>query len=174
MSAFPDWQKFVIPQRRPLSGCIPTGYEMLLRAAGIPGIDFTTFQDDFDLDKDLKPGDTPRNNFDSVGGAINQKYPHVRFKRVVFSKGEGDKKLQFVKNSISNHRLVLVSLNSLPIFNKAVWHIMPVVDVDDVNLYLLYVVQDNGGIQIMTLPKKEFVRIHEEFDGGDDVAYFEE
>jgi len=59
MAAFPDWGKYVISQRRPRTGCIPTGYEILIRAAGIPGIDMNTFQDDFDLDKNknLDAGD---------------------------------------------------------------------------------------------------------------------
>ena len=50
MSVFPEWEKYAVPQRRQLSGCIPTGYEMLLRAAEVPDIDFDTFQDEFDLD----------------------------------------------------------------------------------------------------------------------------
>jgi len=44
MSAFPNWKKFAVVQRRPNSGCIPTGYEMLLRAAKIDNIDYDTFQ----------------------------------------------------------------------------------------------------------------------------------
>lgn len=174
MRAFPDWHRFVVPQRRPLSGCIPAGYEMLLRAAGIPGIDFETFQNDFDLDKDLKVGDPPRNNFDSVSEVIHKKYPYVHFKRVVFLKGEGDKKLQFVVDSVNHHRLVLISLNMLPIVHRAGWHVMPVVDLDDLHLYLIYAVQEDGNAQVMKLPKQKFIRIHEQFDGGDDLAYLEE
>jgi len=40
MSVFPDWRRFVIPQQRVMTGCIATGYEMILRAAGAQGIDF--------------------------------------------------------------------------------------------------------------------------------------
>jgi len=39
------------------TGCIPTAFEILFRAAGKSGINFTTFQDDFDLDKN--GGDPP-------------------------------------------------------------------------------------------------------------------
>jgi hypothetical protein len=79
MSVFPDWRRFAIPQRRGMTGCIPTGYEMILRAAGAQGIDFDTFQDDFDLEKDL-PLTAPRiNDFGSVAEAVRKKYPSVVF-----------------------------------------------------------------------------------------------
>jgi hypothetical protein len=173
MSVFPNWKEFVVSQRRPLTGCIPTGYETLLRAAGVSDVDFATFQDDFDLDKELNSGEVPQNNFESVSNAISRKYPHIQFKRIIFQKGEGQKKLQFIENNIRQKRLVLISLNMRPIANQAGWHIMPVVDMDDDFLYLVYVVQSDGNIQLMKLPKQEFVRIHEQFDGGDDVAYLE-
>jgi hypothetical protein len=63
VTVFPDWQKYAVPQRYPLTGCIPTGYEIILRARGIDGIDYTTFQERFDLDKDLPEGAPQGNNF---------------------------------------------------------------------------------------------------------------
>ena len=59
MSVFPDWEKYAVHQRKPDTGCIPTGYEMLLRAAGIAGIDFQTFQEEFDLDLRRAQGGLP-------------------------------------------------------------------------------------------------------------------
>jgi hypothetical protein len=87
MSVFPDWQKFAVPQRRQVTGCIPTGYEMILRAAGAAGIDLAQFQDDFDLDKDLVPPQAPRNNFKSVAAAVAARYPAVVFEVVEFGPG---------------------------------------------------------------------------------------
>ena len=55
-SASPDWKRFAVFQRRPLSGCIPTGYETLLRAANIEGIDLDSLQDDFYLDQRIAEG----------------------------------------------------------------------------------------------------------------------
>jgi hypothetical protein len=72
MSASPDWQKHAVNQRRPATGCIPTTYEMMLRAANVAGIDFASFQDDFDLDKN---GGAPKNHLVSVGKAVQAKYP---------------------------------------------------------------------------------------------------
>ena len=84
-SAFPDWKRFAVRQRHAASGCIPTGYEILLRAAGVEGIDLDSFQDDFDLD--LAPGMPPRNNFESVADAVRAKYPSISFKRIGFKTG---------------------------------------------------------------------------------------
>ena len=42
------WQDVVVPQRYK-TGCIPTGYEWMIRYLGIKGIDLGTFQEDFDL-----------------------------------------------------------------------------------------------------------------------------
>src|SRR5687768_10867043 len=64
ISVFPDWQLFAVRQRNPY-GCIATSYEMILRAAGAQGIDFATFQEDFDLDLGWRQGIEPRNNFGS-------------------------------------------------------------------------------------------------------------
>src|SRR5687767_1025608 len=123
VSAFPDWQKFAIPQRRPATGCIPTGYELILRAAGAAGIDFDSFQDEFDYDKDrhalsirhpirsIRTLLRPRNNFETVARAVSRKYPNVRFRVVRFPKGQGDKKLAFVEEHVSRQRPLLISLS---------------------------------------------------------------
>lgn len=117
MSAFPNWQSFVVRQRRPKTGCIPTGFEILLRAAKAEGICFDTFQDDFDLDQH---GGTPRNNFGSVAAEVKKVYPNVVFTCKSFEKGEGNLKLECVERMISNKRPVLVSIALSP---GGGWHI---------------------------------------------------
>lgn len=171
MSAFPDWPKYIVKQKRPESGCIPTGYEVILRAAGVKDIDFTTFQDDFDLDQKLKQGEQGQNNFDSVAKAVQAKYPQVHLNKQAFLKGEGSKKLAAVEEMISHGKPVLISLTLNP---KGGWHIMPVVDSTADTLTLLWSVEDDGSAKILDLPKSEFVRIHDNFPGGDDIAYLAE
>lgn len=171
-SVFPDWQKYAVDQRRPHSGCIPTGYEMILRSVGAKNVDFPSFQDDFDLDKDLKPGDRPKNNFESVAASVRSKYPAVRFCRVGFDQGKGTDKLAFVEKRLASGQPVLVSIANEPCGGKG-WHIMPVVDATDDDLILLKMVDSSGTPETCTLPKDEFVRIHDKYDGGDDVAYLE-
>jgi hypothetical protein len=101
MPELPNWRSFAVRQRRPATGCIPTGYEMLVRAAGLKDIDLTSFQDEFDLDKNPRPGDLPKNNFESVASAVQAKYPHVRFRRQAFGPGQGADKLAFVESCLA-------------------------------------------------------------------------
>jgi len=172
MSAFPNWQTYAVPQRRPGSGCIPTGYEILLRAAKITDIDYDTFQDDFDLDKDRGPDDPPQNNFVSVANAIKLRYPTVQFQRVVFPPGHGVDKLRFIEEHIAVQQPVLISLSLLP-FGQRGWHIMPVVDSTQNEFTLLEHMDADGRKFLMNLSKSQLVRIHDDYEGGDDVAYLD-
>lgn len=172
MSVFPDWRKFAVPQKRPDSGCIPTGYEFILRAAGAKGIDWSTFQDEFDLDRERQDGEPFRNNFKTVASAVAARYPHVSFQVVEFASGHGHEKLQFIEQHVSRREPLLISLALAP-FGQVGWHIMPVVDMDGSKLVLLHSMQPDSQPRIMRLPKAELVRIHNEFDGGNDVAFLE-
>jgi hypothetical protein len=176
MSAFPNWQQYIVKQKRPATGCIPTGYEVILRAANCKGVNFETFQDEFDLDKDLNPEEQPRNNFDSVAQAVQAKYPDVRLKHLGFSKDEGQKKLALVEQLIQQRLPVLLSLSRAllsPPYGGRHCHIMPVVDASDDSLTLLWSVGENNAPHTVTLTKSDFVAIHEKCRGGDDVAFLE-
>jgi len=169
--AFPNWKRFAVRQRRPASGCIPTGYEMLLRAAKVEGIDLDSFQDDFDLDQHVGDGMLPRNNFDSVADAVRAKYPHVIFTNISFVTGA--EKLAFVERRVAAGQLpILVSLYMAAVFDVAPgWHIMPVVEATDDELTLLHSVLPDGRSQVLRVPKSELVRIHDQFPGGKEIAY---
>jgi hypothetical protein len=171
LSVFPNWQNFAVMQRRAQTGCIPTGYEMILRAAGATGIDFKTFQDDFDLEKDL-PENAPRlNDFGSVAQAVRKKYPSVVFDFQTFAKGKGAAKLAFVEDRIRLGQPFLVSLALPP--PGGGWHIMPVVDADDGSLTLLWSISADGRPDLRKLLKSDLVRIHDTHPGGEEVAYLE-
>jgi len=173
MSTIQNWQEFIVHQRQNETGCIPTGYEMLLRAAGVEYVDYSTFQEDFDLDieKDFRK-DHPENNFDSVAQVIQGSYPDVHFAREIFEKGEGKNKLAKIEALLGNSQFILISLAMSP-FGSMGWHIMPVVDADDEFLHLLYIVDKAGNPDVRPIKKKDFVQIHEAFDGGNDIAYLE-
>ena len=165
MSAFPNWQKYAVAQKRPATGCIPTAYELLLRASNASGIDFSTFQDDFDLDRN---GGAPQNNFASVAAAVQGKYPSVNFKVREFMSGA--EKLEFVERRLEAKQPTIVALT---LESKGGWHIMPVVDADQDSLTLLWSVDTGGSAKILSIKKAEFVRVHDEWPGGKDVAYLE-
>ena len=165
MSAFPNWQLYAVKQKRPETGCIPTGYEMLLRAAGAQGIAYDTFQDEFDLDQ---CGGTPRNHFVSVGDAIKRKYPNIEYVCEPFPKGKGAEKLARVEERIQARQPVLISLAQSP---HGGWHIMPVVDSDQLSLTLLEYVDGNGTPKTKPILKTDFVDIHNNWMGGEEIAY---
>ena len=170
MSTFPNWYTFAVPQRRLATGCIPTGYEFLARAAQISAIDFATFQDEFDLDKekDFSAGDQCENHFNSVANAVQKKYPKLVYECISFD--SGDKKFQFIDEQIARQHPVLLSLAMAPL-NGSGWHIMPVVDSDDLNFTLLLVMTADGNLNTMTVNKQMVAHIHDNFPGGTEVAF---
>ena len=170
MTAFPDWKKYVVPQRRDRTGCIPTGYEILARAAGIQNIDLESFQDDFDLDKDkdFDAGAKPENNFNSVADAVRNKYPDLSFVCRDFETGA--EKIAFIDEFINQHRPVLISLFMVPL-NGEGCHIMPVVDADDETFTLLMVMTQDGKLNLMKIYKQLVAGIHDRFIYGRDVAF---
>ena len=167
MSASPEWQQFAVQQKRQGTGCIPTAYEILLRAAGVTGVDFTSFQDDFDLDKE---GGQARNHFYTVAAEIQKKYPFIEFKCETFAKGDGDKKLARVEEFLTRMRPVIVSLANAP-YGGVGWHIMVVLDATNHDLVLLEYVDQSGNPKTKTVSKQDFVTIHDKFLGGDEIAY---
>lgn len=171
-SVFPDWKKFAVHQRRPETGCIAAGYEMILRAVGATHVDFAAFQDDFDFDKDRAPNDSPRNTFQSVATAVHERYPGVTFTCRTFPKGRGAAKLAFVVQCLTAQRPVLASISKVH-FKQNGWHIMPIVDATSDKLFLLNHVSAAGNIDTIPLTTSEFVSIHEQYPGGDDIAYLE-
>ncbi|MEX1028168.1 MAG: hypothetical protein WD049_09215 [Candidatus Paceibacterota bacterium] len=169
MSAFPNWQDHAVHQRRQQTGCIPTGYEMILRAAGAEGVDLDSFQDDFDLDINLGRGQVePKNHFGSVASEVHRKYPWVEFDWKQF--GTGHDKVAFIDEHLAKKQPVLISL-ALSSFGGRGWHIMPVVDATDAQYLLLEYVGSDGRVRTRWIDKLEVARIHDEYDGGCEVAF---
>ena len=172
MSVFRDWQRYAVSQTHDYS-CIAAGYEMILRAAGADGIDFATFQDEFNFDKDYRPGETePHNSFGRIRTAIAERYPNVIFGERSFAQGDGAGKLAFIEEQLAQQRPILVSLALEP-FGHDGWHIMPVVDIDDDTVTLLNCLRDDGSPDLLHLRKQDLVDIHNNFDGGKEVSYLE-
>ena len=161
-TVFPTWREHAIPQKNPSTGCIPWGYEILLRAACVNGIDFGTFQDEFDFKE--------RNNFGVVAKAVHDRYPTVHFEHKDFEHGKD--KLEFVERRLSRGQpsLVSIALEGLNA-NRRGWHIMPVVDASRDELVLLVSLGEDGKANLLRLPKLRFVQIHNDFAGGTDVAF---
>ena len=171
-TVFPGWRQFVVHQRRARSGCIPTGYEMLLRAAKVEGINYERFQDDFDLDINLGRGQTrPQNNFVSVAQRVKEKYPQIVFEQRSFDRG--GEKIAFIDRCLADQKPVLVSVAQLRGGQLAGWHIMPVVDMKADSYLLLRIVQADGTPITQWMEKPELARLHDHYEGGKEVAFLQ-
>jgi len=146
MTLCSDWPRYAVPQRHARTGCIPTGYEFLLRAAGVEGIDFATFQDEFDLEF----AGTGQNNFQTVALAIQARYPLVSIGIEIF--GRGADKLGFIEQRLSRKQLLLLSLT---LRQQGGWHIAPIVDADSENLYLLWEILPDREAKVYELSRCE-------------------
>jgi len=169
-SVFPGWRQFAVHQRRSGTGCIATCYEMLLRAAEIPGVNYDSFQDDFDLDINLGRGQPrPRNNFKSVAEAVRLKYPNIHFEEKSFAKGKD--KVAFIDECLARQKPVLLSLTQLRSGLSTGWHIMPIVDATAEAYLLLRFVRKDGTAITQWTKKSTIARIHDEYQGGKEVAF---
>lgn len=148
---------------------LPTGYEMILRASVAKGVDFESFQDDFDLDITLGGAQSqPRNHFGSIADEIRKKYPWVEFGWKQFSSGE--EKIRFIDEQLLKQQPVLISLAQEP-FGGRGWHIMPVVDATEDQYLLLEYVESNGKLRTNWINKGKMADIHDQYDGGCEVAF---
>jgi hypothetical protein len=154
--------RHTVPQLNPLTGCIPAGFEWLIRTAGVGGIDFSTFQGDFDLQN----RGLGENNFQTVASAVAQRYPHVRF--VIRAFGTGAEKAAFLIDRVAISQPTLVSLTLQP---QGGWHIMPVLGWDGQSFDLLFAFELNSQARLLRITREELIARHDEWPGGNDVAY---
>jgi hypothetical protein len=157
MAQLSNWSKTIVPQRHE-SGCIPTGYEWLIRYLKIQGVNLETFQEDFDLGQD--------NSFDSVSEKIRSVYPTINIKVQSFTKGID--KVNRIKSLLEEQKPCLISL-ALGIGQG--WHIMPVVRIDE-TIQLIHHVDANGHYTWI-FPIAEIVWRHDSLQGGHDISWIE-
>jgi len=163
------WKNSPTTQKEPNTGCIPTGYEFLLKMAGIQNVNYGSFQDDFDLNKRLN--DPSAANFRSVADEIKNKYPFIHFEINSFGKNEGQKKVDKIIELIENNQPVLISINITSFSDKQGWHIMPVIGIIDDKIRLIKNIDDNGNPDLVEILFSKIVEIHEAYPGGKDIAY---
>jgi len=93
MSELSHWRDVIVPQRYE-TGCVPTGYEWLIRYLGIERVELDTFQEDFDLQR-VHQG---MNSFASIADRIRSRYPFIDIHIVSFD--QGLEKVRTMKNLI--------------------------------------------------------------------------
>lgn len=164
MPDLPNWRHFVVPQRHG-SGCVPTGYEWLVRYLGIQGVNLGTFQEDFDLGREY-------NNFVSVSSKIKSIYPYINFRISDFPTGL--EKINAIKSLLKDHIPCLISLALPDIENGQLvhkgWHIMPVVYIDDEKIKMIHHATTRGN-EVWEFPLQQIIWIHDNMEGGKDIAW---
>jgi hypothetical protein len=156
-AVFPDWRRHAVAYRGGLAG----GYEMLLRAAGAEGIDYSRFQEEFVLGPN-------GNNFTSVSAAIQRKYPQVRFTVRDFPTGQ--EKLHCLEERMSRGEPTMAAITMSP---NGFCNCTPVVDADATTLTLFGGVQTDGTIGLWVLKKADLVRRRDEWHGAGELTWVE-
>ena len=153
-----DWSKTVVPQRHE-SGCIPTGYEWLIRYLKIQVVNLETFQKEFDLGQE--------NSFESVSTKIRSVYPTINIKVQRFTKGVD--KVNRVKSLLEEQKPCLISL---ALGRGEGWHIMPVVNIDENSIQLIHHA-DAEGHCTWNFSIAQIVWRHDYLQGGNDISWIE-
>jgi hypothetical protein len=158
MAQLSNWSKTVVLQRHE-SGCVPTGYEWLIRYLKIQGVNLETFQEDFDLGQD--------NSFDSVSAKIRSVYPTINIKVQSFAKGID--KVNRIKSLLEEQKPCLISL---ALGNGQGWHIMPVVRIDETTIQLIHHADENGHYT-WSFSIAQIIWRHDNLQGGNDLSWIE-
>jgi hypothetical protein len=157
MSQLSNWSKIIVMQRHE-SGCVPTGYEWLIRYWKIQGVNLGTFQEDFDLGQG--------NSFDSVSAKIRSVYPTINIKVQSFTKGID--KVNRIKSLLEEQRPCLISL---ALGNGMCWHIRHVVCIDETILLIHH--SDENGHFTWSFSIAGIVWRHDNLPGGNDISWID-
>jgi len=140
----------------------------MLRHASVEGIDLDTFQTDYNLQAS---GKGP-NSFAPIIAAVRSDRPDVDISRESFANSEAG-----AQSKVARIReLVEAGIPcgmAIARGQKGPWHIVPVIEVDDDNLTTLWQYPAGGKPAMRTFTLKELKRRHKEWEGGNDIAYFE-
>jgi hypothetical protein len=171
VSELSHWKDVIVPQRHE-TGCVPTGYEWLIRYLGIQKVELDTFQEDFDLQR-VHEG---MNSFASVADRIRSRFPFVDMRIECFD--QGLEKVSAMKNLIARDIPCLISLalrglrtHEGQIIERR-WHIMPTVRVDDRKMTMIHKGTENGN-QLLELSTATVIQRHNDLEGGKDISWIE-
>jgi len=184
------WEGISVEQKDLEFGCIPAGYEWMLRFAKVENIDLTNFQDNCNLRESnnlftvacviKKKYPTLNikiycngveycgNNFRSTDDARKYKYIHPRI-RIKNDFRDGSEKVTCIEDLINRQIPCLISLPTVRIIcsQKVInFHIMPVVKIDAQKLTLID--YPNKPVECSRL---DVIKYHGKFNGGADIAW---
>lgn len=168
------WQDVIVPQRND-TGCIPTGYEWIIRYLNIEGVNLETFQEDFDLD--LERRSPPyENSFESVRNRIMRRYPQINVRIESFQHGVNKVRAMIRLVERDTPCLLSLALHGLRTLDNRLieraWHIMPVVLIDDQRMNVIHHANERGN-QVLELRTTQVIWRHNNIEGGKDISWIE-
>jgi len=151
--ALKDYADICVVQSDLERGCIPAGIEWILRYLKIPGVNFKGFQERHNLELQ----GTGRNNFYTVRTHVEHEVPDIRFIDRPFASGQD--KIEFVKGLIEKSTPCLISIPN-PLTGR--YHIVPVVEIDDENMIVLWMNEGTVEEQKKNVRLDTIKQIHDE------------
>ena len=142
---------------------IPAGYKWMLKYSETIGVDFDCFEDEFNLEA---AGGV--NNFDTIADAVHERYQHVEIHRRKFE--DGVSKLEFVEKLIEQNFPCMLSLSGSLKGNSH--HTVPVVSMDPEKVKVIWTGTPSGDQVIRKIDRQDIVNRHDEWPGGEDVAWY--
>lgn len=160
------WQNIVVPQKHMLSGCIPTGYEWLIRYLNIQGVRLDIFQEVFDLERwgQISCNPNLRGSFTSVSEFINQIYPQIQIRILAFK--TGIEKVNTIRYLISHDIPCIVSIAK----TDGGWHIAPAISIDDSVIKVIWDTNQGTNV-IVDYPIDYVIQLHDRIAGGNDISW---
>lgn len=171
MSELSHWKDVIVPQRYE-TGCIPTGYEWIIRYLGIEEVKLDTFQQEFDPQLHHEG----MNSFALVADRIRSRYPFINIHMESFN--QGLEKVRAMERLIARDVPCLISL-ALAGFKTHEgclidrgWHIMPVVRIDDRKITMIHKGTKSGNDPLQLLITTVISR-HNNLEGGKDISWID-
>jgi hypothetical protein len=158
MPELQNWDNVVVPQRH-ITGCIPTGFEWLIRYLRIQAVNPQTFQEDFDLGNN--------NSFNSVAGRIRERYSNIDVQSKSFD--QGIEKIRKIQSLIEEQKPCLISL---ALGHDSGWHIMLIVRVSNGRIDMIHSA-NTGGNHTWGFSVEEIKWRHDNLSGGKDISWIE-
>jgi hypothetical protein len=160
MARLNDPDRVCVVQRNPFTGCIPAATEWILRYHGAEGINFDSFQEDFD--RFVLRGEN--NNFETVKGDVAGAHPHVELEVERFPKGDGAQKVARMEQLMAEDKACV-----LPLFVPNGFHAVPVIEVDERIVRVRWMNHAANRDQTVTLPRAFVVNAHDKKNGGHEL-----
>jgi hypothetical protein len=161
MTELSDWKNIVVVQQDPQFGCIPCGFEWMIRYKGIEGLK-NTFQKDVSLGRN--------NSFDSVAIEVKKQYPQIIVKHQDFH--DGERTVGFIRNHIEKNLPCLIVYPKMNVSGKLEGHAVPVVFVNGETIKVISSTCESGN-QTQEFPIASFLYWYTKC-GCSDVAWLDD